>query len=263
MLAKPIARAFDLDDDGMMEQSVEERGGNDGIAEDVAPFGEAAIGGEDHGALLVAGVDELEEEIAATGNDRQVADLVDDQERGSAEMPEALAELSLPLSGCQRGNDVGEGGEVDAPSGLDRLDRERGGQMALAGAGRTEEVHHFGAVDEGEFGECEDPLPVERGLEGEVEASERLDRGEASQRQCGLDAAALANRQILDEELIEGFDAIDLALLDTAERRVEHFQGPRHAKCHQTVLDAVEGGGSGTDRHGRPPATASRSPTAW
>ena len=80
VLAQPIARALDLDDDGMVEQPVEQRGGDDGIAEDVAPFGEAAVGGEDHGALFVAGVDELEEEIAAAGNDRQVADLVDDQE---------------------------------------------------------------------------------------------------------------------------------------------------------------------------------------
>jgi len=87
VLTMPLARAFDLDDNGMMEQSVEERGGDDGIAEDVTPFGEAAIGGEDHGALLVAGVDELEEEIAPAGNDRQVADLVDDQECRPAEVP--------------------------------------------------------------------------------------------------------------------------------------------------------------------------------
>ena len=70
MLTQAIARALDLDHDGMVEQPVEERGGDDGIAEDLAPFGEAAVRGEDHGALFVAGVDELEEEIAAAGNDR-------------------------------------------------------------------------------------------------------------------------------------------------------------------------------------------------
>ena len=37
------------------------------------PFGEAAVGGEDHGALLVAGIDGLEEQIAATGNTRCVS----------------------------------------------------------------------------------------------------------------------------------------------------------------------------------------------
>ena len=64
----------------MVEQSIEKCGGNDWIAEDLAPFGESAIGREDHGAALVASVDELEEQIAAARNDRQIADLVDDQE---------------------------------------------------------------------------------------------------------------------------------------------------------------------------------------
>ena len=36
VLAQPITRSFDLDDDGVVKQSVEERGCDDGIAEDVA-----------------------------------------------------------------------------------------------------------------------------------------------------------------------------------------------------------------------------------
>ena len=60
---------------------VEQGGGDDGVAEQLAPFREAAIGGGDHGALLVAGVDELEEQIGAVGVDGDVADLVDDGQR--------------------------------------------------------------------------------------------------------------------------------------------------------------------------------------
>jgi hypothetical protein len=41
-------------------------------------FGKATVGSEDPGATLVAGIDELEEQIAAAGDDRQVSDLVDD-----------------------------------------------------------------------------------------------------------------------------------------------------------------------------------------
>jgi hypothetical protein len=33
MLSEAVAEAFDLDDDGVMEQPVEQRGGDDGIAE--------------------------------------------------------------------------------------------------------------------------------------------------------------------------------------------------------------------------------------
>ena len=43
VLAQPIARAFDLDDDGVVKKPVEEGGGDDGIAEDLAPLGESAV----------------------------------------------------------------------------------------------------------------------------------------------------------------------------------------------------------------------------
>ena len=84
VLTHAIAGALDLNDDGVMEQPVEERGSDDGIAEDFAPFGKAAVGGEDHRAFFIAGVDELEEQVAAAGGDGQVADFVDDEQRTAA-----------------------------------------------------------------------------------------------------------------------------------------------------------------------------------
>ena len=43
MFAQAITRPFDLKNDGVMEEPIEERGGDDGISEDVSPFGEAAV----------------------------------------------------------------------------------------------------------------------------------------------------------------------------------------------------------------------------
>ena len=50
------------------------------VAEDVAPGAEALIAGQDDRAPLVAARDQLEEEIGAVAVDRDVADLVDDQQ---------------------------------------------------------------------------------------------------------------------------------------------------------------------------------------
>ena len=61
VFAQAITRAFDLNDDGVVEGAIEEGSGDDGIGEDVAPFGEAAVRGEDHRPLFISGVDELEE----------------------------------------------------------------------------------------------------------------------------------------------------------------------------------------------------------
>ncbi len=65
------------------------------IAKDLSPFREAAVRSEDHGALLIASVDELEEQIAAAAHDRQVADLIDDQQRCATEIADALTQRSV------------------------------------------------------------------------------------------------------------------------------------------------------------------------
>ena len=60
---QPVRVALDLDDDGMVQQAVKQGGGHDVITEDSSPVLEAAIGGKDGGALLVAGIDQLEEQV--------------------------------------------------------------------------------------------------------------------------------------------------------------------------------------------------------
>ena len=236
VLTQPVAGALDLDDDGVVEQAVEQRGGDDGIAEDLAPFGEAAVGGQDHGALLVAGVDQLEEQIAAAGHDRQIADLVDDEEAGRQRKRMRSRRRAFALGLGERGDEVGEGGEVDAPAGLDRLDPERGGEMALARAGRAEQMHHLGAIDEVELGQRQDAVAVERGLEGEVEAGERLDRGEPGQS-CSAVLMRRFSRIVSSsvEQGVDRLDAVDLALLDAAHGVVEHLQGARHLEADQVA----------------------------
>jgi len=54
VLAQAVAGALDLDDDGVVQEAVEHRRGDDGIAEHFTPLCEAAVGGEDHRALLVS-----------------------------------------------------------------------------------------------------------------------------------------------------------------------------------------------------------------
>ena len=113
MTAEAIAGALDLDDDGMVKQAVEQRGGDDGAAKDIAPFGKAAVRGQNHGAALVAGIDQLKEQVTASGDDRQIADFIDDQQLGPAQKAQAFAQSALPLRLGERTDDVGQGGEVD------------------------------------------------------------------------------------------------------------------------------------------------------
>jgi len=95
VLAKAIAGAFDLDDDRVVEEAVEKGRGDNMVAEHFSPFGEAAVRCQDHGAFFVAGVDELEEQVAATRRHWKITDLVDDEERSARQEANALLELSF------------------------------------------------------------------------------------------------------------------------------------------------------------------------
>jgi hypothetical protein len=143
-------------------------------------------------APFVSCVDELEEEVSAARHDREIADLVDNKQGGAAQIPDPLAQLPFAFGFRQRSDDVGERGEVDALSGLHGLDGKGCRQMAFAGAGRAEKMDHLRPLDELQLGQRHDAVFIERWLEGEVEAGERLDGGQPGHHQDGLDASALA-----------------------------------------------------------------------
>ena len=102
----------------------EQRDGDDGIAEHVTPLREAAVGGEDHRALLVTGVDQLEEHVGAAGGDRQVADLVDDEQARPGQEADLVAEATLAFGAAEGVDELGERAAVDALASIDRGDAE-------------------------------------------------------------------------------------------------------------------------------------------
>jgi hypothetical protein len=260
VLTHAIAGALDLDDDSVMEQPVEQRSGDNGIAEHIAPFGEAPVRGQDHGAFLVAGIDELEEQVAATWGDRQIADFVDHQQRTAAQEADFLPQRTLAFGFGEDGDEIGERDEVDTLSGADRLDC--GGEVGFAGTWWPEQVDDLGTGDEVEAGERHDPVAVERRLEREVEAGERFDDGQSGHAQGRLDPAVLAQAEFLGEKVVDRFDAVDFALLDAAQRGIEHFEHPRHLQPDQAVSDIVDARGCRGHRRHRP-ALASWAPIAW
>ena len=80
LLLKPEAFSFDVDGNRMVQKPIENRAGDHGVAEDLAPGAETLVAGNDDRTTLVAARDQLKEQIGALAVDRQVADLVADQE---------------------------------------------------------------------------------------------------------------------------------------------------------------------------------------
>jgi hypothetical protein len=188
---------------------------------------------------LVTGVDELEEEIAAAGCHREISDLIDDQQGEATEEADLFVEHALALGLCEGPDQIGEGGEVDAPAGFYRLDAERDRKMAFAGARRAEEVERLTAIDEAELGQRHDAISIQGGLEREVEFGERLDGREARHDERGLDATTLAQGKLLGEQRVDRFESGHLAALEATDRGVEDLERPRHPEPHKRAADTI------------------------
>ena len=187
----------------MVQQAVQQGGGDHVVAERLSPLTEAAVGGQDHGALLVARVHQLDEQVRATGFQRQVADSVDDQQRGPGQETQPCGQVSLPLRLDQRGDDLGKGGEEHALARPDGLEAQHDGQVRLAGPWGSEQMDHGGAVDEGQLGQRQDAIAVQGRLEGEVEAVEHFHPRQPRGHRSRLQAALLTGALLLAEQVFE------------------------------------------------------------
>lgn len=78
--AEPVTIAADRQHVAVMQEPVEDRGGDHGTGEHSAPFGNTAVRGDQHGASFIAPADQLEEEMCRVRFQRQIAELVDDQQ---------------------------------------------------------------------------------------------------------------------------------------------------------------------------------------
>lgn len=85
-------------------------------------------------------------------------------------------------------------------------------------------VDGLAPVDEVESRQRQDAVAVERGLEGEVEAGERLHARDARRQQRHLHPRVRAQRQLLGQQHVDGVHRTDLLLLDSAQQMVEHHR---------------------------------------
>ena len=95
LLAEPIALSFDVDGARMVEQAIQNGRRDDRIAKDLAPGAQALIARQDDGTPFIATGDELEEQVRPLPINRDIADLINDEEVGLGEEPELVLQPIL------------------------------------------------------------------------------------------------------------------------------------------------------------------------
>jgi hypothetical protein len=120
---EPVAVAFEADDLGVVDQAVDHGGGDHVVVEHLAPAAEWLVAGDDQAGALVAARHELEEQVGGLRLEGDVADLVDDQQRGAAQ-PDQL--------GLQPVGGVGVGQAGDPLRGGGKATRRPAWQVPIA-----------------------------------------------------------------------------------------------------------------------------------
>jgi hypothetical protein len=121
-----------LQDMAMVREAIEERRRHFGVTEHRGPFAEAEIGGDDDAGSLVKFAEQVEQQGAARGTERQIAEFVEDDEVGVDEAARDLTGLSLGFllfEGVDQFDGREEAGTLFAM--LDCLDAKRCGDVIL------------------------------------------------------------------------------------------------------------------------------------
>ena len=179
---------------------------------------------------------------------RDLADLVDDQELGLAVKLQPLLDPVFGIGLGQRG-DERQGLSEDGPIAFaHRLDPQRDRLMRLPDAGRPEQNDVLAVGDESALCELLKPLLVDRGLEGEIEALERLDVRELGQSRSNGDVLFLFGGHFLREELVEEVGIGEVVLGRFLESGLQPLVDPVQPEMAEVVLDLREA-------HSMPPST--------
>ena len=121
-----------------MRQAIEQRGRHFGVEEDRRPFAEAEVCRDDDACALVEFAQEMEEQCAAGGAERQVAEFIEDHEIEAGEAFGDLTGFTFCLFLFERVDELDGREEADlSPVMLDGLDAKGRRDMGFSCSRRT------------------------------------------------------------------------------------------------------------------------------
>ena len=122
-----------------MEETVEGSGGHDGVTgEDVAPFGEGFVGGDDGGGLFfVAAADDLEEQRGLFVVESEIADLVHDEQLGRRQHFQVVRHAVLCEGGLHPPGQLEGREEKQTLAAFGAAESQGDGEVRLADAGQV------------------------------------------------------------------------------------------------------------------------------
>jgi hypothetical protein len=146
-LVGATALAVELEDDGVMDEAVDGRGGGHGILEDAVPFTEDEVAGDEERAPLVALGHEGEEDLDFLSALLDVANVVEDEQVERVELGQSARESEVTFGSEELLDEAKGRGEEDGTTSLHERVTEGGCGVRLAATGQAEAEDVVGAVE--------------------------------------------------------------------------------------------------------------------
>jgi hypothetical protein len=197
MLLEPVAVTLDVDDFAVVQQAVQDGGGDHRIAEQLLPVAEALVGCDDGRVFLVAVGDELKKQIRLFAVHRQVTDLIDHhQGRGQIGFGSGLALIEFAHQRVH-------GGEIDLEAMVAGLDGQGYGQMGFANARRSQKDDVFLLADKIQVEQAHHLFFVEFGVEAEVVFLDGFGHRKPGGLHGGLNTARILGGDFLLQQMVQ------------------------------------------------------------
>ena len=138
-LLQAVRIALDVNYGAVMQDAIQNGGGDGDVGKDLVALGEGLVGGKDGGRFLIPSGNELKEQICALDVHGEVADFVNDEHPVLGQDSELVGQAVLKMGLFELLNKLMA---IDVVSGEPMLGGHKTqsrGQMGLAHAGRTEE----------------------------------------------------------------------------------------------------------------------------
>jgi len=187
----------------VVEQAVQDGRGHHRVAQHLAPGTDRLVAGDQEAALFVAPADQVEQEMAAGPHQGQVAQFVQDQQVGPAEMDQGIVQGPMLLGLGELVDQVQGSDEPAAVALLDGLPPQADGQVRLSDSGRPQEqdVGGVGQVPPGlQFGH---QAPVHARLQVEIVGLQGPVQGELGQLGPEHGPFCILGGHLLPDDLVQ------------------------------------------------------------
>src|SRR5712691_6764675 len=122
--AASVALDVHLEDGGVVDEAIDDGERHRLVGEDLSPFAEGLVGGDQQGSPLVSGTDEFEQDAGFGLILADIGEVVEDQQVVLVELGDGGFESEFAAGDLQPLDEIGGSGEQDAPAVFDEGEAE-------------------------------------------------------------------------------------------------------------------------------------------